>query len=109
MTDKLTAEHARELFEYNESTGNLVNRKRQVKDDRVKEWNTRYAGNIAGTLNVHGYIKITIFGYEYLAHRIIWLMKTGEFPEYEIDHKNGDLADNRWPNLRPANPLSWVV
>lgn len=35
-----------------------------------------------------------------LAHRVAWLLTYGEWPEEEIDHINGDRADNRIRNLR---------
>ena len=33
-------------------------------------------------------------------NRVAWLLMTGEWPEYEIDHINRDKSDNRWVNLR---------
>lgn len=36
----------------------------------------------------------------FLAHRVIWLMQTGEWPSGTIDHINGIKTDNRWVNLR---------
>lgn len=38
----------------------------------------------------------------YLKHRVIWCMMTGEWPEFEIDHKDRIGANNRWHNLRPC-------
>ena len=35
-------------------------------------------------------------------HRIAWALFYGEWPEYHIDHINGDHADNRIANLRVA-------
>lgn len=35
-------------------------------------------------------------------HRAAWALMTGDVPPPEIDHKNGDWADNRWENLRAA-------
>ena len=37
-----------------------------------------------------------------LIHRAAWLLRTGEWPDFEVDHENGVRSDNRWVNLRHA-------
>ena len=66
-----------------------------------KAWNARFAGKPAGTIKGGGYCVVGIHHVVYLAHRLIWRMVTGDSPT-EIDHINGDCADNRWSNLRLA-------
>ena len=39
----------------------------------------------------------------YLAHRIVWLYMHGSWPEGDIDHINGERADNRSRNLRSVS------
>jgi hypothetical protein len=33
---------------------------------------------------------------------LAWAFKTGQWPFYEIDHRNRVRSDNKWTNLRPA-------
>lgn len=56
-------------------------------------------GKITGTNSGHGYIKIGLNHKQLYAHRLAWFYVYGEWPE-EIDHINGDRADNRLVNLR---------
>lgn len=60
------------------------------------------AGSEAGRLNVSGYVRISLNGIQYRAHRVAWWLMTGDDipPGKEIDHINRDRADNRWMNLR---------
>ena len=50
----------------------------------------------------HGYRTIQVMGREYMAHRVAWLIQTGEWPSTQVDHANCVKADNRWGNLRLA-------
>lgn len=57
----------------------------------------------AGGISAAGYVRISIDGVRYRAHRLAWFYMTGAWPSEQVDHKNGRRADNRWENLREAS------
>lgn len=96
----MTPEVIKNLLAYCPRTGRLFWR---YRDGMAGSWNTRFAGKEAFTsVDGGGYRSGRIFNKTYRAHRVIWAMQTGAWPEDEVDHINGDRADNRWSNLREA-------
>ncbi len=88
----LTAERLRQVLDYDKATGTFM-------------WlkgisNRAPAGKEAGCrCRRSGYILIGIDGRLYPAHRLAWMFVHGVMPD-EIDHRDGDRANNKIQNLR---------
>lgn len=59
------------------------------------------AGQEAGSINRRGYVQVSLFNKQYLAHRLIFLMHHGYLPA-EIDHIDSNPSNNKIENLREA-------
>jgi len=88
----VTQEMLADVLRYSPDSGDFI----RVKDNGSGD----YKGDVAGSLDVAGYIRIRVCGRKYAAHRLAWLCMTGEWPKDQIDHINHDRSDNRWANLR---------
>lgn len=95
MSDtELSSESVSRRLYYEPSSGNFI---RKVKANAIP------AGSVAGSVTKNGYVEIHILGRRVLAHRLAWLITHGEWPAFQIDHKNGVRHDNRISNLREAS------
>lgn len=96
MNASLTSRRLRELLDYNPKTG--------VFTCRVRRGGLANPGAIAGEITNHGYRRITLDGKKYLGSHLAWFWTKGRWPKKQLDHKNGDRLDDRFSNLRQANP-----
>lgn len=70
-------------------------------------FNTKFANKSAGCIDSAGYVSIGMALNEkrirLRSHVVVFALHTGSLPVIEIDHINGNRADNRIENLRSAN------
>lgn len=92
----LTYERLRAALHYDPETGAFTRLSSSSKKSAL------LIGKAAGGKNALGYWQVGIDRVLYLGHRLAWFYMTGEWPSHEVDHRDMDRANNRWPNLRSA-------
>jgi HNH endonuclease/AP2 domain len=88
----ISADEVRSMFSYDAATG-MVTR-------IVCQGSRGQIGADVGSADLHGYRTVRIAKRSYKLHRIIWLWVYGVWPAGDVDHINGQRADNRLCNLR---------
>jgi hypothetical protein len=100
MKKKLTKESVTAALSYDPKTG--VFTRIDFFEESMKRNRPDFLGKQAGSVCDNGYVEINLGKRRCFAHRLAFLIMTGEIPAY-IDHKDGDKANNRWENLRACN------
>jgi hypothetical protein len=93
---RITRARLQKLLQYDSDTGDFRWQERVSR--RVR------AGDLAGTVEINGYRKITIEGGQYSAHQLAWFYMKGRWCPGYIDHRDRNRSNNRWTNLRRATP-----
>ena len=60
-------------------------------------------GDEAGAVRKDGLVAVTVKGKTYLAHRLIWFLVKGEWPEGRLTFHDKDPQNLRWHNIRPES------
>jgi hypothetical protein len=101
ITVMLTQERLKEVLHYCPETGVFT----WLVGGRGTARKGSEAGSIRYDKSGKPYYYVGFDYRRYPAHRLAFLYMTGEFPENEVDHKDGNGCNNAWTNLRAVTSL----
>jgi hypothetical protein len=107
-------ETLRKLLDYDPETGVLTWKHRSadmftaagnMSEHHICQlWNGKHAGKPALSKTNHdGYSRGRLLGKFHMAHRVAWAIHFGRWPKTQLDHIDGNPANNRIVNLREAS------
>jgi hypothetical protein len=79
------------MYKYNQETGRIVY--------KVRSSYSR-PGQPADNTITKGARQTRVNGKLFYSHRVAWVLMTGKWPTYDIDHIDGNPSNNAWANLR---------
>lgn len=91
-----TAGLVKQTFRYDPETG-LLYRQKPVQGSK---FGSPVGSAVKNCRSGKTYVRVRMSYGHYLAHRLIWVLTYGVWPQSEIDHKDGDGTNNRLTNLR---------
>lgn len=115
-TPEVSVSDLKELLRLDPETGRLFWRERSAKwfkrefrhlnaEQQARVWNTKWAGKEAMALiKPNGYRYGPILARKMYAHRVVFALHKGYLPRSLVDHKDGDVTNNRPDNLREVTP-----
>jgi hypothetical protein len=77
-----------QLFTYNPQTGEVRH---------------RYTGRPVLTYDTQGGLIAKVDRRAYSAHKIAWFLSHGEWPTFNLRHRDGNRSNNRIENLEPVS------
>lgn len=109
LTSEEIKNEIRLRYNYDPDTGDITFKERTPDHHKAyRYFNKTYAGKLATKVceQKWGYLYARL-NFEYKgvkyglpASRVAWLLMTGDWPEYTIDHIDRDPTNNKWDNLR---------
>jgi len=95
VKERVNQELIQKLFHYDPHTGVFKRIGRMKNNGEVQSCDF-----VPSAKSTHGYIQVRLLDVTFDIHTLIWVYMTGEYPEHDIDHIDGNRINNKWGNLR---------